>query len=97
MSDDATPGEHGAEFNALVADLMNSLALQVQQALGRDPYAGDLYVFRGRRGCPGNSTTSCVPRGLPMCVVAGALQQRGDCGVACRAMAAPHYEIGQFQ
>lgn len=29
---------------------MNGLALQVQQALGRDPYAGDLYVFRGRRG-----------------------------------------------
>ena len=29
---------------------MNSLALQVQQALGRDPHAGDLYVFRGRRG-----------------------------------------------
>jgi transposase len=29
---------------------MNSLALQVQQALGRDPYVGDLYVFRGRRG-----------------------------------------------
>jgi len=29
---------------------MNSLALQVQQALGRDPYAGDFYVFRGRRG-----------------------------------------------
>ena len=29
---------------------MNSLSLQVQQALGRDPYAGDLYVFRGRRG-----------------------------------------------
>ncbi|RYJ00346.1 MAG: transposase, partial [Acetobacteraceae bacterium] len=26
------------------------LALQVQQALGRDPHAGDLYVFRGRRG-----------------------------------------------
>ncbi len=26
---------------------MNGLALQVQQALGRDPYAGDLYVFRG--------------------------------------------------
>ncbi|NKB16021.1 MAG: IS66 family insertion sequence element accessory protein TnpB [Sphingomonadales bacterium] len=24
--------------------------LQVQQALGRDPHAGDLYVFRGRRG-----------------------------------------------
>ena len=27
---------------------MNSLALQVQQALQRDPHAGDLYVFRGR-------------------------------------------------
>ena len=29
---------------------MNTLALQVQQELGRDPHAGDLYVFRGRRG-----------------------------------------------
>jgi transposase len=29
---------------------MNGLALQVQQALGRDPHAGDLYVFRGKRG-----------------------------------------------
>ena len=28
---------------------MNSLALQGQQALGRDPHCGDLYVFRGRR------------------------------------------------
>ena len=28
---------------------MHSLALQVQQTLGRDPYAGDLYVFRGRK------------------------------------------------
>ena len=28
---------------------MQSLALQVQQALGRDPHAGDLYVFRGRK------------------------------------------------
>ena len=28
---------------------MHSLALQVQQALGRDPHCGDLYVFRGRR------------------------------------------------
>ena len=25
---------------------MNTLALQVQQELGRDPHAGDLYVFR---------------------------------------------------
>ena len=29
---------------------MNSLALQVQQALLRDPHAGDFYVFRGKRG-----------------------------------------------
>jgi transposase len=29
---------------------MNGLALQVQQALQRDPHAGDLYVFRGK-GC----------------------------------------------
>jgi transposase len=29
---------------------MNSLALQVQQVLRRDPHVGDLYVFRGKRG-----------------------------------------------
>ena len=29
---------------------MNGLALQVQEALQRDPHAGDLYVFRDRRG-----------------------------------------------
>jgi transposase len=29
---------------------MNGLALTVQQALGRDPHAGDLYIFRGARG-----------------------------------------------
>ena len=29
---------------------MNGLALQVQQGLHRDPHAGDLYVFRGKRG-----------------------------------------------
>ena len=28
---------------------MNGLALQVQEALGRDPHAGDLYVFRGAK------------------------------------------------
>src|SRR6476619_5600512 len=28
---------------------MNSLALQVQEQMGRDPHCGDLYVFRGRR------------------------------------------------
>lgn len=29
---------------------MNGLALQVQQQFARDPHAGDLYVFRGKRG-----------------------------------------------
>jgi transposase len=29
---------------------MHGLALQVQEGLGRDPHAGDLYVFRGKRG-----------------------------------------------
>jgi len=29
---------------------MNGLALLVQEALQRDPHAGDLYVFRGRSG-----------------------------------------------
>jgi transposase len=29
---------------------MQGLALQVQETLGRDPYAGDLYIFRGRSG-----------------------------------------------
>ena len=29
---------------------MAGLALQVQETLGRDPHAGDLFVFRGRRG-----------------------------------------------
>jgi hypothetical protein len=29
---------------------MNGLALQVQEALQRDPHAGDLYVFKGARG-----------------------------------------------
>ncbi len=29
---------------------MNGLALQVQEGLKRDPHAGDLYLFRGKRG-----------------------------------------------
>ena len=29
---------------------MNTLALQVQQGLGRDPHAGEIFYFRGRRG-----------------------------------------------
>ena len=29
---------------------MRGLALQVQEGLGRDPFAGDVYIFRGRSG-----------------------------------------------
>ena len=29
---------------------MNGLSLLVQEGLGRDPFGGDLFVFRGRRG-----------------------------------------------
>ena len=29
---------------------MQGLAPQIQEQLKRDPYAGDLYIFRGRRG-----------------------------------------------
>ncbi|PZX13036.1 transposase [Palleronia aestuarii] len=29
---------------------MPGLALLIQEGLGRDPHAGDLYVFRGRSG-----------------------------------------------
>ena len=36
---------------------MNGLALQVQEALGRDPHVGDLYVFRGARG---QQATFCI-------------------------------------
>jgi hypothetical protein len=37
------------DFDGIVS-VMQSLALQVQEALKRDPHAGDLYVFRGRSG-----------------------------------------------
>ena len=29
---------------------MNTLALQVQEDFGHEPHAGNLYIFRGRRG-----------------------------------------------
>jgi transposase len=29
---------------------MNGLALQMQETIGRDPFVGDLFVFRGARG-----------------------------------------------
>ena len=30
--------------------IMNTLALTVQQGLGRDPHAGEIFCFRGRKG-----------------------------------------------
>ena len=47
------PGGVGVWLVTGVTDMrrgMNTLALQVQEGLGRDPHAGDLYVFRARRG-----------------------------------------------
>jgi transposase len=31
---------------------MHSLSLMVQEGLGRDPFGGELFAFRGRRGDP---------------------------------------------
>jgi transposase len=31
---------------------INGLAVRVQQALGRDPHAGEIYVFQDIRGPP---------------------------------------------
>ena len=39
---------------------MNGLALLVQEGLGRDPHAGDLYVFRGRRGVSTGAEVSAI-------------------------------------
>jgi transposase len=51
---------------------MNSLALQVQEGLKRDPHAGDLYVFRGKCGHlikilwhDGIGTTALACRSMP--------------------------------
>ena len=71
---------------------MNGLALQVQEAMKRDPHAGDLYVFRGRRG---NLVKILWHDGLGMLLYAKRLEhgirvavagERGDChfrGTAC--------------
>ena len=42
---------------------MNGLAVQVQQALGRDSHGGDLYIFSGRRGDP----VKCLCMTRPTC------------------------------
>ena len=47
------PSSYRVYLSTGVTDMrkgMPGLSLQVQEALGRDPHAGDLYVFRGRRG-----------------------------------------------
>ena len=49
----AVPGGVRVWLASGVTDMrrgMSTLALQVQEDLGRDPHAGDLYIFRGRRG-----------------------------------------------
>ena len=43
---------------------MNGLALQVQEALRRDPHAGDLYVLReGENGLPDDAAADVQPIG----------------------------------
>ena len=36
---------------------MNSLAIKVQEGLGRDPHGGELFCFRGRKG---QLSTFCI-------------------------------------
>jgi transposase len=56
---------------------MNGLALQVQQGLQRDPHAGDLYVFRGKRG---NLVKILWHDGLGMSLYASAWNAAGSSG-----------------
>ena len=56
---------------------MNGLALQVQEALHRDPHAGDLYVFRGTRG---NLIKILWPDGLGMSLYAKRLEKVASSG-----------------
>ena len=66
---------------------MNSLAVQVQQGLERDPHAGDLYVFRGKRGPP---TSFSIPiaicrGGVPVASASRSARSRLRPTGACRA------------
>jgi transposase len=54
---------------------MNGLALQVQQVLGRDPHAGDLYVFRGGRGDRGDLIKIVWHDGIGMSLYAKRLER----------------------
>ena len=71
---------------------MNSLALQIQQSFGRDPHAGDLFVFRGSAG---DKLKIIWHDGIGMSLYANYLasycissnQMRGSCGdggLGCR-------------
>src|ERR1700680_1891356 len=55
---------------------MNGLALQVQEGLKRDPHAGDLYIFRGRRG---NLIKILWHDGLGMSLYAKRLDRGAEC------------------
>jgi hypothetical protein len=64
---------------------MQGLALQVQEQLKRDPHAGDLYVFRGRRGdlakILGMTASDCrsTPSGLTEDGSFGRRRRRASC------------------
>jgi hypothetical protein len=64
---------------------MNGLALQVQEGLGRDPHAGDLYVFRGKRGdlikvlCVTALACRSMPSGWRLAALSGHHPQTGSC------------------
>ena len=66
---------------------MNTLALQVQQDLGHDPHAGDLYVFRGRRGDLVKILwhDGVGPRSMPSVWSAAGFNGRGRRGARCRS------------
>ena len=51
---------------------MNGLALQVQQGLGRDPHAGDLFVFRG---CRGDAIKVLWHDGIGLCLLTKRLER----------------------
>lgn len=44
---------------------MNTLALTVQQGLGRDPHAGEIFCFRGRKGDRGLRRMVTIPHFPP--------------------------------
>src|SRR5690349_25154755 len=65
---------------------MNGLALQVQEALQRDPHAGDLYVFRGKRG---NLLKVLWHDGLGMCCTPSVWNVAGTSGRHRRMVLSP--------